>query len=90
MVGAAPPEERIASLTDRLNVAHGSAAHWRSEAEFWFDRTAEAHLVVRRGLGRALREMRRIPDGREHVRVVLDHIQEARRMYRAGLAEAAE
>lgn len=88
MVGAAPPEARIASLTERLNVAHGRGSAWQAEAEFWFDVAAEAHIVVRQSLGRALKDLRRTPEGRAHARLVHVHLRQARKQYRAETAEA--
>lgn len=89
MVGATPAKERIASLTDRVNVAHSNASYWRGEATYWFDKTAEAHLVVRLGLAKALRDLRQTPEGRTYARMVLVHIQRERRLYRAAETEAA-
>ena len=89
MVGAAPPEARIASLTQRANVAHSNAAYWQGEAEYWFDVAAEAHIVVRQSLGRALKDLRRTPAGRAHARLVHIHLRQTRKQYRTDIAEAA-
>ncbi|HUU21514.1 MAG TPA: hypothetical protein VM389_03175 [Phycisphaerae bacterium] len=61
---------------------------WEAEAGFWFDVAAEAHIVVRQSLGRALKDLRRTPEGRAHARLVHIHLRQARKQYRADNEEA--